>query len=79
MTGTTLIPYHITTYYERLSEICARRYGSSANDVVIYVMNANPGIERYGIVLPEGMKILLPDLPNTVPTTTVKDQPFLWS
>lgn len=79
MSNTTIVPYHVTTLYERLSEICARRYGSSANDVVIYVMTANPGIEQYGIVLPEGVKILLPDLPNTVPTTTVKDQPFLWS
>jgi phage tail protein X len=79
MTGTTLIPYYVTKYFERLDQICARRYGSSANDVVVYVMTANPGIEQYGIVLPGGLKILLPDLPNNVPTTTVKDQPFLWS
>lgn len=79
MSNTTLVPYHITTYYETVFKICVRRYGSSANDVVIFVMNANPGLEKYDILLPEGIKILLPDLPATVPTTTVKAQTFLWS
>lgn len=75
---TTLIPYHITRYYERLDQIAVSRYGSSANDVVIHVMNANPGIEKYGILLPEGLKVLLPDLPVTATTTTVRTGVGLW-
>lgn len=76
---TTLIPYTITKYYERLDQICARRYGSSANDVVVHVLNANPGLEKYDIILPDGIKILLPDIPNTVANTTVRENTYLWS
>ncbi len=71
----TLIPYVITTYADRLDQICVRRYGASDDDVVIYVMNANPGIERFGIVLPPNLRVLLPDLPvsaNIIPV--VKNQ-----
>ncbi len=75
---TTLTPYHITGQFERIDQICVRRYGSSANDVVIYVMNQNPGIERHGILLPPGLRILLPDMPKTAVTTTVREQKSLW-
>ncbi len=75
---TTLVPYHITKYYERIDQIAVSRYGSSANDVVIHVMNANPGIEKYGILLPEGLTVLLPDLPATANTTAVRTQAALW-
>ena len=74
----TLIPYHITRYFERLCDICVRRYGSSANDVVIYVMNQNPSLEQYGIVLPQGVRILLPDLPVTAQTSVVRATQLPW-
>ncbi|WP_043345363.1 tail protein X [Methylobacterium sp. B1] len=79
MTGTTLVEVYVTKQNERLDQIAARRYGSSANDVVIHVMNANPGIERYGIILPPGIKIKLPDLPKSATTTTVRENKTLWS
>ncbi|AYO84051.1 tail protein X [Methylobacterium brachiatum] len=75
----TFIPHTITKYYERLDQICVRRYGSSADDVVVHVLNANPGLEKYDILLPDGLKILLPDLPASAVTTTVRENTYLWN
>lgn len=74
----TIIPYHTTKFYERIDQICVDRYGSSANDVVIYVLNQNPGLEQYGILLPDGIRILLPDLPKQAVTTAVRRQTLPW-
>lgn len=70
--------YGPTKLYERLDLICVNRYGSSKNDVVIFVLENNPGLESYGIILPSGIKINLPDLPKTARTLPVAKQIFLW-
>ena len=79
MTKHTLVPYVITKQFQRLDQIAVARYGSSANNVVIHVMNSNPGIEKYGIILPDGLKIFLPDLPQSAATTQVREQRTLWN
>ena len=69
---------YTTKVGERLDQICARRYGSSAGDVVVFAYTANPGLEGQGIILEPGTVISLPDLPVTASTTVVRDQVFLW-
>ncbi len=54
----------VMTYQTRegdvLDDICWRYY--ERVDVVIDVLNANPGIVEYGAILPKGLMILLPEI-----------------
>ncbi|WP_456295285.1 tail protein X [Vibrio sp. AK197] len=43
-----------------LDDICWRYY--ERVNVVIDVLNANPGIVEYGAVLPKGLKLVLPEI-----------------
>lgn len=74
----TITPYVITGYADRIDQIAVRRYGTSAGTVV-HILDSNPGLEKHGIVLPPGLKILLPDLPvSSTTTTTVRTGVGLW-
>ncbi len=74
------VDYIYTTQVgERLDQICVKRYGSSANDVVVYVLNQNHRSRLQGIILELGTVIIsLPDLPATAATSTVRSQVLLW-
>lgn len=74
----TIVQSYLTKYFERLCDICVRRYGSSANDVVVYVLNQNPGLEQHGILLPPGLTIVLPDLPVTATTAVIRQVQLPW-
>jgi phage tail protein X len=69
---------YITKLYDRLDRICFTRYGNTTNEIVEWVIEQNPGIELYGILLPMGISINLPDAPKTLSTPPVLKQVFLW-
>lgn len=69
---------YITKLYDRLDRVCWARYGSTSSKIVEWVIEQNPGIELYGIVLPLGISINLPDVPKKLDTPPVLKQVFLW-
>lgn len=69
---------YITKMFDRLDRICYARYGNTTNQIVEWVIEQNPGIELYGILLPLGITINLPDAPKTLDAPPVLKQVFLW-
>lgn len=69
---------YVTKMFDRLDRICYDRYGSTSNQIVEWVMDQNPGIEMYAIVLPLGITINLPDAPRKLTPPPVLKQIFLW-
>ncbi|MEY9575908.1 phage tail protein X [Bradyrhizobium diazoefficiens] len=69
---------YITKMFDRLDRICYDRYGSTSSQIVEWVMDQNPGIEMYAIVLPLGITINLPDAPRKLTPPPVLKQIFLW-
>ena len=62
---------YVTKLYDRIDKICDKYYGTANNGTVEFVLNANPGLERHGFLLPPGITVDLPDRPkvqNQVPT-----------
>ncbi len=70
---------YITKLYDRLDRICYNRYGSTANQIVEWVIGKNPGVELYGVLLPAGIAIELPDAPRQLTLPPVVKQVFLWN
>lgn len=70
---------YITKLYDRLDRICFDRYGSTANQIVEWVFEQNPGIEQYGILLPPGIIVDLPDAPRELTKPPVIPQILLWN
>jgi phage tail protein X len=58
---------YITQQFDELDDICWRYYGRTQQTVEA-VLVANPGLADMLPILPPGMTILLPDLPQ--PETT---------
>ncbi|MCA1379372.1 tail protein X [Bradyrhizobium sp. BRP05] len=69
---------YVTKMFDRLDRICYDRYGSTSNQIVEWVIDQNPGIEMYGIILPLGISINLPDAPRKLTPPPVLKQIFLW-
>jgi phage tail protein X len=69
---------YITKRFDRLDRICYERYGSTANQIVEWVFEQNPGVEEHGILLPMGITINLPDAPRALTQPPVLKQVFLW-
>lgn len=78
MSQVTITNEYITKMYDRLDKICSNRYGSDDNDIVLYVIEQNPGLEQYDFLLPMGLLIKLPDAPVNI-TTPVLQQVYLWT
>jgi phage tail protein X len=70
--------YGPTKMYNRLDKICVDRYGASDKDVVMFVIEQNPGLEVYDFLLPPGLSIDLPDRPAGAETTVFVKQIMLW-
>lgn len=60
-----------TQQNETLDALCWRHYGRTRT-VVEAVMQANPGITRHGLVLPQGLLVTMPDLPTAPPKPIVQ-------
>ena len=56
-----------------LDDIVWQHYGR--RDVLVAVLEANPGLSRRSAALPAGLVILLPDLPAPAETQVIR----LWS
>jgi phage tail protein X len=69
---------YITKLYDRLDRICFDRYGSTSNQIVEWVIEQNNGIELYGILLPPGITVNLPEPPRQLTQPPVIPQVFLW-
>lgn len=61
------MPYYVTKQFDEVDEICWRYYGRTQQTVEA-VLEANPGLADMAPILPQGVAILLPDLP--APETT---------
>lgn len=46
-----------------LDHIVWKHYGSATPETLKMIYGANVGLSAYGTVLPEGLKIFLPDIP----------------
>lgn len=71
---------YITKVFDRLDKIVYARYGDTKNGIVEYVLDQNPGLELYGILLPPGITIQLPDRPKTIKSDAIPviEQIRLW-
>lgn len=58
--------YVITKMFDRLDQICERRYGDLRKHprIVEYVLEKNPGLEAHSVLLPLGIRVYLPDPPT---------------
>lgn len=70
---------YITKSNDVLDRICYDRYGTTSNKIVEWIFEQNPGIEGYGIILPMGIVINLPEPPKELTKPPVVKQIFLWS
>ena len=48
---------------DSVDSLCWRHYGRTA-DVVEAVLEANPGLAALGPILPQGLAVLMPDMPQ---------------
>lgn len=69
---------YVTKMFDRLDRICYDRYGSTANQIVEWIIEQNPGVEAYGPVLPIGLSINLPEPPKQLTAPPALKQVFLW-
>lgn len=67
---------YTTVMFDRLDRIVNDRYGDTENGIVEYVIEQNPGIEKYGLLLPMGITVLLPDRPEDTKVSTSVVQVF---
>jgi phage tail protein X len=61
---------YTTVMFDRLDRIVNERYGDTRNGIVEYVLEYNPGLEDYGMLLPMGVTVLLPDRPESTKDST---------
>jgi phage tail protein X len=61
---------YTTVMFDRLDKIVNARYGDTENGIVEYVIEQNPGIEDYGLLLPMGITVFLPDRPEDTKIST---------
>jgi phage tail protein X len=69
---------YITKMFDRLDRIVYARYGTTDNQIVEWVFEQNPGLELYGILLPQAITINLPDAPKKLSSPPVLPTIFLW-
>lgn len=62
---------YATSQFEMLDDICWRYYGRTQQTVEA-VLLANPNLADMMPILPEGLQILLPDLPAPSTSETVR-------
>lgn len=62
---------YITRQFDELDDICHRYYGRT-QQTVEGVLLANPNLADLLPILPEGLTILLPDLPQPETTETLR-------
>ena len=62
---------YITSDGDQLDWICWRHYADTRNGVVESVLEANPGLADYGVKLPPGIRIVLPDLRKPAQVTEI--------
>lgn len=59
-----------TQQNESVDALCWRHYGRTQGAVEA-VLQANPGLARHGLILPQGILVLMPTLSAPPPKTTV--------
>lgn len=64
---------YVTKAYDRLDKICDEVYGTANSRVTERVIDATPGLETYGFLLPAGLTLNLPDLADT----SIKKAPLI--
>lgn len=62
---------YVTRQFDEVDAICHRYYGRTQQTVEA-VLSANPGLADMAPILPEGLTIMLPDLPAPSTSETVR-------
>lgn len=62
---------YVTRQFDEVDAICHRYYGRTQQTVEA-VLAANPGLADMAPILPEGLTIMLPDLPAPSTSETVR-------
>lgn len=62
---------YVTQQFDELDAICHRYYGRTQGTVEA-VLNVNPNLAELLPILPQGVKISLPDLPQPETTETLR-------
>jgi phage tail protein X len=62
---------YVTSQFDELDHICWRYYGRTQQTVEA-VMLVNPNLAELMPILPEGLQIMLPDLPQPSTSETVR-------
>jgi len=62
---------YVTRQFDEVDHICWRYYGRTQQTVEA-VLRANPNLADLMPILPEGMQILLPDLPTPSTSETIR-------
>ena len=63
--------FYVTRQFDELDYICWRYYGRTQQTVEA-VLRANPNLADLMPILPEGLQILLPDLPTPSTSETIR-------
>lgn len=63
--------YYVTKQFDQVDEICWRYYGRTQQTVEA-VFESNPGLADMAPILPQGVTILLPDLPAPSTSQTLR-------
>ena len=65
---------YVTRDGDVIDQVCRTHYGPRAGALEA-VLRENPGLARRGVMLPSGIEIKLPDLPNpgTIPVVRLWD------
>ena len=58
------IAKHVTKAGDVLDLICLKHYGSSNSELLATIIEKNYWLREYPVVLPAGLEILLPDMPD---------------
>lgn len=66
-----------TTAGDVLDAICHRHYGE-IDGAIERVLESNPGLADKGAILPRGLRILLPAVPEQNKTPAIKPTVRLW-
>jgi phage tail protein X len=59
---------YVTKQNDMVDAIAARFYGSEHSGTTEAILAANDGLASLGPLLPEGLKLVIPDLPPAKPT-----------
>lgn len=69
---------YVTRMFDMIDKICFDHYGDHDRRIVETVLDVNPGLEEYDLLLPPGITITLPERKDADQASTPVLQIQLW-